>query len=81
MKPSGGTTETIPLPLLGQNLDRRGVSRSRRRPRRWSPRSSNRRNAALLYIALLSLDDDSRAWIADQPSLISEIVADGPRRF
>ena len=32
------------------------------------------RNAALLYLGLLSLDDDSRAWMADHPSLVSEIV-------
>jgi hypothetical protein len=33
------------------------------------------RNAALLYLGLLSLDDDSRAWMAEQTSLISELVA------
>ena len=39
------------------------------------------RNAALLYDALLSLDDDSRAWIAEQPSLISELAARRAARF
>ena len=32
------------------------------------------RNAALLYSGLLALDDATRAWIAEQPGLISEIV-------
>ena len=32
------------------------------------------RNAALLYLGLLSLDDGSRAWMADHPALVTEIV-------
>jgi hypothetical protein len=33
------------------------------------------RSAALLYAATLSLDDDTRLWLAQEPALIAEIVA------
>lgn len=33
------------------------------------------RNAALLYNGLLSLDDDTRAWLATQPTLIEELAS------
>jgi hypothetical protein len=33
------------------------------------------RNTALLYAGLLALDDETRAWFATQPGLISDIVA------
>jgi hypothetical protein len=33
------------------------------------------RDPALLYYGLLSLDDDTRAWIGDQPELIAYVIA------
>jgi hypothetical protein len=39
------------------------------------------RGASLLYAALLSLDDETRAWIGGEPTLIAEIVKRAPARF
>lgn len=36
------------------------------------------RNAALLYCALLALDESTRAWLASQPALLGEIAAGRP---
>ena len=33
------------------------------------------RSASLFYVGLLSLDDDTRAWLAGQPELISELAS------
>jgi hypothetical protein len=33
------------------------------------------REASLFYCALMSLDDDTRAWLATEPALIKEVVA------
>ena len=74
MKPSGGPAETIPLPLTIK-IWTEVVFKKQATAETLVASIVQSRNAALLYNALLSLDDDSRAWIADQPSLISEIVA------
>ena len=73
LKSSRGTAETIPLPLTTKFwMD--VVFRKQATPETLVASIVQSRNAALFYNGLLSLDDESRAWIAEQPSLISEIL-------
>ncbi len=66
--------ETIPLPLSTSFwID--VVFRKQATPDTLVSQIIRTRNAALLYTGLLSLDDESRAWIADQPGLISDILS------
>lgn len=68
-----GPADTIPLPLSPKIwID--AVFRGQARPETLVSSILQSRNAALFYVALLSLDDETRAWIAGQPSLISEIA-------
>jgi len=39
------------------------------------------RSASLFYYGLLSLDDDTRAWLATQPDLIADLAAHHATRF
>jgi hypothetical protein len=73
LKSAGGTTETIPLPLT-TSMWTDVVFKKQATAETLVAAIVQSRNAALLYNGLLSLDEDSRAWIAGQPSLISEIV-------
>jgi len=67
------TADTVPLPLAPKIwID--AVFRGQAKPDTLVSAILQSRNAALLYVGLLSLDDETRAWIAGQPSLISEIV-------
>jgi hypothetical protein len=69
-----GAAETVPLPLSSKIwID--AVFHGQARPETLVSAILQSRNAALLYLALLSLDDETRAWIASQPSLISEIAS------
>ena len=68
-----GPADSIPLPLSSKIwID--AVFRGQARPETLVSSILQSRNAALFYVALLSLDDETRAWIAAQPSLISEIT-------
>ena len=69
-----GPSDTIPLPLTPKIwID--AVFHGQARQETLVSAILQSRNAALLYSGLLSLDDESRAWIAGQPSLISEIAS------
>ena len=69
-----GPADTIPLPLSPKVwID--AVFRGQARPDTLVSSILQSRNAALFYVALMALDDETRAWIAGQPSLISEISA------
>jgi hypothetical protein len=74
MDPAKGTAETIPLPLTPK-IWIENVFRGQARLDTLVSAILQSRNAALFYIGLLSLDDETRAWIAGQPSLISEITS------
>ena len=66
--------ETIPLPLSTKFwID--VVFRKQATPDTLVSSIIRSRSAALLYTGLLSLDDESRAWIAEQSGLISEILS------
>jgi len=74
MDPVKGTAETLPLPLTPKIwID--AVFRGQGRPDTLVGAILQSRNASLFYVGLLSLDDETRAWIASQPSLISEITS------
>ena len=74
MDPVKGTAETLPLPLTPKIwID--AVFRGQGRPDTLVSDILQSRNASLFYVGLLSLDDETRAWIAGQPSLISEITS------
>ncbi len=74
LKSGRGTTDTIPLPLSPKIwID--VVFRKQATPETLVASIVQSRAAALLYTGLLSLDDDTRAWFAEQPALISEIIA------
>ena len=69
-----GPSDTIPLPLSPKIwID--AVFHGQARQETLVSAILQSRNAALLYAGLLSLDDESRAWLAGQPSLISEIAS------
>ena len=65
--------DTIPLPL-STKFWTDVVFRKQATPDTLVASIVQSRNAALLYLGLLALDDDSRAWMAEQPSLISELM-------
>jgi hypothetical protein len=66
-------TETIPLPL-STKFWTDVVFRKQATANNLVASIVQSRNAALFYLGLLSLDDESRTWMADHPSLASEIV-------
>ena len=69
-----GTGETLPLPLTPQ-LWIDAVFGGRATPQTLVQSIIGSREASLLYYGLLSLDDETRAWIAVQPRLIAEVTA------
>ncbi len=74
MDPAKGTAETVPLPLTPKIwID--AVFHGQGRPDTLASAILQSRNASLFYVGLLSLDDETRAWIAGQPSLITEITS------
>ena len=73
IKSGPGPADTIPLPL-STKFWTDVVFKKQATPDTLVASIAQSRNAALLYSGLLALDDNSRAWIADQSGLISEIV-------
>lgn len=74
LRSAASSTDTIPLPLTPKIwID--VVFRKQARAETLVASILSSRDAALFYNALLSLDDETRAWIGEQPGLISDIVA------
>jgi hypothetical protein len=72
--------ETLPLPLsLAIWTD--VVFAGRATPQSLARAILSSRNAALLYYGLLSLDDDTRAWLAVQTPLLSDLAANHSGAF
>ena len=69
-----GPADTLPLPL-GVRTWIEVVFAGRTTPGTLVSSILQSRDAALLYCALLSLDDDTRAWIAGQPELIAQLAS------
>ena len=70
----GPSSETVPLPLSSKIwID--VVFKKQTTPATLVASILQSRNAALFYVGLLSLDDESRAWLADQPALLSELAS------
>jgi hypothetical protein len=65
--------DTLPLPLPAA-LWTAAVLGGRPMPRGLVGSIVSSREAALLYCGLLSLDDETRAWLAGQPDLVAEIA-------
>ena len=65
--------ETLPLPLPAQ-LWIDAVFEGHATPRTLAAAILGSRTASLLYCGLLSLDDDTRAWFANKPRLISDLA-------
>jgi hypothetical protein len=71
---TGSNSDMLPLPLpVAVWQDQ--IFGGRVAPERLAAAILESRNASLLYVALLSLDDTTRDWIAGQPELIAEIGA------
>jgi hypothetical protein len=75
-----GAAETLPLPLSA-SIWIRSVFGGRATPQTLVGAILRSRNAALFYVGLLSLDDDTRAWLAGQPDLIAELASRHPAAF
>src|SRR6185436_2122676 len=69
-----GPSDTLPLPL-GVRTWIEVVFAGRSTPETLVSSILQSRDAALFYCALLSLDDDTRAWIASQPELIAQLAS------
>jgi hypothetical protein len=70
---SNGSASTLPLPLppaLWTDV----VFGGRETPDTLLPAILRSRGPALFYYGLLSLDDDTRAWLATQPDLVAELA-------
>lgn len=80
LKAGGPTSETLPLPLSPRIwID--VVFGGQATPETLVSAILTSRGAALLYCGLLSLDDETRAWVAGQPDLIAEVVTRRPAAF
>lgn len=66
--------ETLPLPLTSA-LWIDAVFGGRATPETLASAILRSRNAALLYHGLLSIDDPTRAWLATQPQLLSDLAS------
>jgi hypothetical protein len=71
---SSTPTETVPLPL-SPDLWKSAVFGGRPSSPNLITEILQSRNASRFYYGLLSLDDDTRAWLATQPDLIAEVSA------
>ena len=69
-----GSAVTLPLPLT-PDLWINAVFGGRATPQTLVGSIVQSRAASLFYVGLLSLDDDTRAWLAGQPELISELAS------
>ena len=77
MKAAGAQSdpsETLPLPL-SDRVWIEVVFGGKATPQTLVSAILQSRNAALLYCGLLSLDDDTRAWLGGQPALIPELAS------
>jgi hypothetical protein len=75
-----GAPETLPLPMPPKVwLD--VVFGGRALPQSLATEILRSRNAALLYYGLLSLDDDTRAWLATERELLTYLTAQSPGAF
>ena len=72
--PHSDPSETLPLPL-SERIWIDAVFGGRAAPQTLVGAILQSRNAALLYCALLWLDDDTRAWLAGESALISELAS------
>ena len=70
--PSNAQVDTVPLPLSPSAWIAAGIGRD---PRELVGDILRSRGHALLYYGLLSLDDPTRAWFADQGPLLADIAA------
>jgi hypothetical protein len=72
--------ETLPLPLSASMwVDT--VFGGRVNPARLAAAILESRNASLLYVGLLSLDEATRDWIAGQPELVGELATQHAAAF
>jgi hypothetical protein len=77
---SEGSAETLPLPLPAAIwID--VVFGGRATEHSLLSDILRSRSAALFYYALLSLDDDTRSWLATQPDLIAELASQRSTTF
>jgi hypothetical protein len=67
-------SDTLPLPLT-PDIWVKSVFAGKAAPDNLVSAILQSRNASLLYSGLLALDDGTRAWLAGQPDLISELVS------
>jgi hypothetical protein len=80
LKTGGPKSDTLPLPLSPRIwID--VVFAGQATPETLVSDILQSRNAALFYYGLLSLDDDTRTWIAGQPDLITGVVSRRPGSF
>jgi hypothetical protein len=71
---ANNTADTVPLPLAPE-IWRSAVFGGRSTSPNPVSEILQSRTAARLYYALMSLDDDTRAWLATEPRLIAEIAS------
>jgi hypothetical protein len=70
----GGSVDTLPLGLPS-SVWHEIVLGGRPSPQGLLSAILQSRSAALLYYAVLSLDDETRAWLAGQPELVAEVAS------
>jgi hypothetical protein len=73
-------SDTLPLPLtipMWTDVVFRGAAT----PQTLVAEILRSRNASLLYAGLLSLDDETRAWLAGEPELVSDLATRHPAAF
>jgi hypothetical protein len=68
------SSETVPLPL-SEKIWIDAVFGGRATPRTLVAEILKSRGAALFYCGLLSLDDETRAWMATEPALVAELAS------
>ena len=66
--------DTLPLPLPA-SIWIEAIFNGRATPRTLAAAILASRGASLLYCGLLSLDDDTRAWFAGKPRLLSDLAS------
>ena len=77
---AAGSPETLPLPLPA-TIWTDVVFGGRATVQTLAAQILLSRNASLLYYGLLSLDDETRAWLATRPDLIAEVAERYPAAF
>lgn len=77
---AGAARETVPLPLSPE-IWTRVVFENRVTPDRLVSAILGSRSASHLYWALLSLDDSTRAWLAERPDLLAHLASEHAASF